>query len=150
MPQTQHHRDFDLAVIGGGSGGYAAARTAHLAGLKVAVIEGGPKVGGLCILRGCMPTKTLLETAHRVHDIRDAERFGIRVAAPEVDFTAQMERMRHANTLALCYRQREAPMEYEVEEKWLEYRRPHLIRSLRGGYAMKWPLTHSWVEQRHI
>ena len=52
--------DFDVAVIGGGSGGYAAARTAAGAGLKTVIIEGGEEVGGLCILRGCMPTKALL------------------------------------------------------------------------------------------
>ena len=55
--------DFDVAVIGGGSGGYAAARTAAGAGLKTVVIEGGEEVGGLCILRGCMPTKALLYAA---------------------------------------------------------------------------------------
>ena len=55
--------DYDVAVLGGGSAGYAAARTAAGAGLKTAVIEGGEEVGGLCLLRGCMPTKALLYTA---------------------------------------------------------------------------------------
>jgi pyruvate/2-oxoglutarate dehydrogenase complex dihydrolipoamide dehydrogenase (E3) component len=59
--------DFDVAVIGGGSGGYAAARTAAGAGLKTVVIEGGEEVGGLCILRGCMPTKALLYAAEVLH-----------------------------------------------------------------------------------
>ncbi len=62
-------RDYDVAVIGGGSGGYAAARTAADADLNTIVIEGGAEVGGLCILRGCMPTKALLyasEVMHRV------------------------------------------------------------------------------------
>ncbi|HBZ84578.1 MAG TPA: dihydrolipoamide dehydrogenase, partial [Verrucomicrobia subdivision 6 bacterium] len=56
---------FDLAILGGGSAGYAAARTAAGLGMRVAVVEGGKRVGGLCILRGCMPTKTMLESAHR-------------------------------------------------------------------------------------
>ncbi len=47
--------EFDVDVIGGGSAGYAAARTAAALGAKTVVIESGPKVGGLCILRGCMP-----------------------------------------------------------------------------------------------
>ena len=59
--------DYDVAIIGGGSGGYAAARTAAAAGRKVAVIEGGEEVGGLCILRGCMPTKALLQAADVLH-----------------------------------------------------------------------------------
>ena len=60
MRTTGEQFDYDLAVIGAGSGGYAAARTAVAEGLKTVVIEGGEEVGGLCILRGCMPTKALL------------------------------------------------------------------------------------------
>ena len=63
----KHSFDFDVAIIGGGSGGYAAARTAAGAGLKTVVIEGGEEVGGLCILRGCMPTKALLYAAEVKH-----------------------------------------------------------------------------------
>ena len=59
--------DFDVAVIGGGSGGYAAARTTAAGGLKTVVIEGGKEVGGLCILRGCMPTKAMLYAAEVKH-----------------------------------------------------------------------------------
>ena len=75
---TRSQYDFDLAVIGGGSGGFAAARTATAAGLKVAVIEGGEEVGGLCILRGCMPTKALLYAAEVMHLASHPEPFGIR------------------------------------------------------------------------
>src|SRR5437660_9462797 len=56
MPATPRHFDFDLAIIGGGSGGFAAACTAAAEGVKTVVIEGGEEIGGLCILRGCMPT----------------------------------------------------------------------------------------------
>ncbi len=69
--------DYDFAIIGGGSAGYAAARTAAGQGLKTVVIEGGKDVGGLCILRGCMPSKTLIESANRLRTIRDAEEFGL-------------------------------------------------------------------------
>ena len=64
--------EFDVAVIGGGSAGFAAARTASSLGARTVVIEGGAQIGGLCILRGCMPSKALLESAHRWHDIRRA------------------------------------------------------------------------------
>lgn len=70
--------DYDFVVIGGGSAGYAAARTASSLGLKVAVIEGGPEIGGLCILRGCMPSKTLIESANRFRAIQQAPEFGLR------------------------------------------------------------------------
>ena len=65
MSSTSGGYDYDLAVIGGGSGGYAAARVAAGEGLKTVVIEGGYEVGGLCILRGCMPTKALPMEKHR-------------------------------------------------------------------------------------
>ncbi|MBL4846956.1 MAG: FAD-dependent oxidoreductase [Planctomycetes bacterium] len=86
--------DYDVVVIGCGSAGSRAAAAAQDAGARVLALDGAEELGGLCILRGCMPTKTLLETAHRLHDIRDAERFGIQVGSVELDFGAHMDRMR--------------------------------------------------------
>jgi pyruvate/2-oxoglutarate dehydrogenase complex dihydrolipoamide dehydrogenase (E3) component len=68
---------YDFVVIGGGSAGYAAARTAHEHGMKTAVIDGADELGGLCILRGCMPSKTLIESASRFRSIRRAQEFGL-------------------------------------------------------------------------
>jgi pyruvate/2-oxoglutarate dehydrogenase complex dihydrolipoamide dehydrogenase (E3) component len=84
--------DFDVAVIGGGSGGYAAARTAASEGLKTVLIEGGEEVGGLCILRGCMPTKALLHAAEVMHRVQHAEPFGIRTDSVTFDFGRVMAR----------------------------------------------------------
>ena len=84
--------DFDAAVIGGGSGGYAAARTAAAAGLKTVVIEGGKEVGGLCILRGCMPTKAMLYAAEVKHLAEHAETWGVRAGKVSFDFTKVMAR----------------------------------------------------------
>ena len=80
---------YDFIVIGGGSAGYAAARTASGLGLKTALVEGGKDVGGLCILRGCMPSKTMIESANRFITLRRAQEFGlraenIRVVGPEI------------------------------------------------------------------
>lgn len=72
---------YDFAVLGGGSAGYAAASTAAGLGLKTVVIEGGPDVGGLCILRGCMPSKTLIESADRFLTLRHASEFGLHAEA---------------------------------------------------------------------
>jgi len=79
-------------VIGGGSGGYAAAKTAIGQGLNVAVVEGASELGGLCILRGCMPTKALLETSNRLRAIREANEFGIQVGEPTLDLDALRKR----------------------------------------------------------
>src|SRR5947208_2147087 len=84
MSERRGHFDFDVAIIGGGSGGYAAARTAAHAGLRTAVIEGGNDIGGLCILRGCMPTKALLYASDVLHLARRAGIWGIH--AREVSF----------------------------------------------------------------
>ena len=71
---------YDFIVLGGGSAGYAGAAAAAKLGLKTAVIEGGADVGGLCILRGCMPSKTLLESGHRARTIREAAEFGLKAS----------------------------------------------------------------------
>ena len=91
MKQRGEH-DFDVAVIGGGSAGYAAARTAAGAGLKTIVIEGGEEVGGLCILRGCMPTKALLYAAEVMHLASHPKPWGIRAGKVGFDFKKVMAR----------------------------------------------------------
>lgn len=85
---------FDFVVIGGGSAGYAAARTAHSLGLKTAVVDGAAELGGLCILRGCMPSKTLIESANRQLAIRHAEAFGLQATSHGVNVQAIRDRKR--------------------------------------------------------
>jgi pyruvate/2-oxoglutarate dehydrogenase complex dihydrolipoamide dehydrogenase (E3) component len=97
--------NFDFIVIGGGSAGYAAARTAHSEGLRVAIIDGAPELGGLCILRGCMPSKTLIESADRNLTIRRAAKFGLNAQALGVDVTAIRDRKRALITDFASYRQ---------------------------------------------
>ncbi len=78
-------KSYDFLVIGGGSAGYAAARTAHAQGLSTAVIDGAAELGGLCILRGCMPSKTLIESANRFRAMKRAAEFGLRADHLSVD-----------------------------------------------------------------
>ena len=84
--------EFDFVVLGGGSAGYAAARTAAAAGLRTAVIDGSEKLGGLCILRGCMPSKTLIESANRLQEIHEADEFGLTVTNPGFNGAKIIER----------------------------------------------------------
>jgi pyruvate/2-oxoglutarate dehydrogenase complex dihydrolipoamide dehydrogenase (E3) component len=84
---------FDLIVVGAGSGGYAAARTARDLGASVALVDRGP-LGGLCILRGCMPSKTLIATSDAAHEIRTAGELGVHAGEPTIDFPAVMRRKR--------------------------------------------------------
>ncbi len=84
---------FDLIVVGAGSGGFAAARTARDLGASVALVDHGP-LGGLCILRGCMPSKTLLATGDLLHSIRAAGGLAIVAGAAAVDYPALAARKR--------------------------------------------------------
>lgn len=76
---------FDLAVIGGGPAGYAAALSAGGAGMSVALVE-RDKVGGTCLHRGCIPAKELLETAAVHRTVAGAGDFGVLASMPQLDF----------------------------------------------------------------
>jgi len=88
----------DFLVLGGGSAGYAGARTAVEHGLKTAVIDGAEQLGGLCILRGCMPSKTYIESANRYLTLRHAAEFGLRTG--EIGFDAGTIRARKRRLIA--------------------------------------------------
>jgi pyruvate/2-oxoglutarate dehydrogenase complex dihydrolipoamide dehydrogenase (E3) component len=88
----------DVVVVGAGTGGLAAARAARKAGRSVVLIEAA-RPGGDCTWWGCVPSKTLLETAHAVHRVRRDDR-GVR-AEVDIDFAAVMDRV-HA-TIAEVY-----------------------------------------------
>jgi pyruvate/2-oxoglutarate dehydrogenase complex dihydrolipoamide dehydrogenase (E3) component len=87
--QTQH---FDFVVIGGGSAGYAAARTARETLDNVAIIDEAEQLGGLCILRGCMPSKTLIYSAEVLHLAQKAEKFGLEIPHAQADMAAIQRR----------------------------------------------------------
>ncbi len=84
--------DFDIAVIGGGSAGYATARTTAAAGHRTVLIEGGEELGGLCILRGCMPTKALLHAADVRFQAGRSQLWGLEPGEIGFDFPAVMRR----------------------------------------------------------
>ena len=76
--------DTDVVVIGGGSAGYSAANTAQQLGARVTILDPGP-LGGLCILRGCMPTKTILRSSDVISLMRRAKEFGLLPVTPQAD-----------------------------------------------------------------
>jgi len=84
--------DYDFVVIGGGTAGFSAATRAVKLGMRTALIEDAPLLGGLCILNGCMPTKTLIETGNRSREARYARWFGIRL--PEGEQAVEMRAVR--------------------------------------------------------
>ncbi len=78
---------YDIVVLGGGSGGYACALRAAELGLQVALVE-RDKLGGTCLHRGCIPTKALLHAAEVADTTREASRFGVRATFEGVDIAA--------------------------------------------------------------
>ena len=82
---------FDLVVIGGGPGGYAAALYGASAGLQVALVE-KDALGGTCLNRGCIPAKAFLETAAVKRHVEHSADFGIESSAPTVDFAVTQAR----------------------------------------------------------
>lgn len=75
----------DLAVIGGGPGGYTAAFRAADLGKAVVLIEEGERIGGVCLNVGCIPSKTLLHAAEIIAEARDAAAYGVKFPVPEID-----------------------------------------------------------------
>lgn len=88
---TQNTVTPDLMVIGGGPGGYTAALRAAQLGLSVRVIEAG-RPGGTCLHQGCIPTKTLLEGAHRWRLLKEMDEWGIHVDNPRLDYSRLVQK----------------------------------------------------------
>src|SRR5437660_9590957 len=83
---------YDFLVLGGGSAGFNAARIAAMLGLKAAIVDGARELGGLCILRGCMPSKTLLYMAEMLHLAQKGKTFGLRIPSARANLRAMHAR----------------------------------------------------------
>ena len=75
----------DLVVIGGGPGGYPAAFLAADMGMKVTLIDDAPNPGGVCLYRGCIPSKALLHVAAQLEEAKHAEEWGVSYGDPSID-----------------------------------------------------------------
>lgn len=84
-------KSFDVVVIGSGPGGYVAAIRASQLGQKVAIVE-YDKMGGVCLNKGCIPTKAVLKSAHSVHELEDFKDLGIKVEVKELDGSQAVKR----------------------------------------------------------
>ena len=79
--------DVDVAVLGGGPGGYTAAIRAAQLGAKVACIEQEPELGGTCLRVGCIPTKAWVQTAYALREVEESfGKFGVQVSGARLDF----------------------------------------------------------------
>lgn len=85
MVMGEFSRETDVAILGGGPGGYAAALRAADLGLNVTLIDEGGQPGGVCLFRGCIPSKALLHAADLISETRRSSQMGITFAEPEID-----------------------------------------------------------------
>lgn len=128
MGEHAHMRDFDLIVLGGGSAGYAAASTASALGLRVAVVEGGEELGGLCILRGCMPSKALIESANHLLAFQKAKAFGLETGVPQFSIANIHERKaRHVAGFADYRAKQLASGRFQLLQGWGSFVDPHTL-----------------------
>lgn len=79
-------KEYQVVIIGSGPGGYVAAIHAGMLGLKTALVEKDPFLGGTCLHRGCIPTKALLHTAHLYDELKHASDHGLTVSGLAVDY----------------------------------------------------------------
>ncbi|RQW20838.1 dihydrolipoyl dehydrogenase [Bacillus sp. C1-1] len=83
--------NYDLVIVGGGTGGYAAAIRASQSGLKTALVE-EQSLGGTCLHKGCIPSKALLRSAEVFRLAKEASHYGVSIGEPELDFTQVQNR----------------------------------------------------------
>jgi dihydrolipoamide dehydrogenase len=89
---SSNNNAFDVTIIGSGPGGYVAAIRAGQLGLKTAIIEKDKNLGGTCLLRGCIPTKSLLHTADLLDEFKHAAEHGVVASSVSLDFGQAQKR----------------------------------------------------------
>ncbi len=94
MKSTAKIKPYDFICIGGGSAGFNAARVAAGLGRRVAIVDGASELGGLCILKGCMPSKTLLYITEVLHLAQKGKTFGLKIPSARADMKAIHARKR--------------------------------------------------------
>src|SRR5690348_15931520 len=77
MADQQANTEYDIAIIGAGPGGYVAALYGALKGAKISLIEKDRRLGGTCLLRGCIPSKAMVKTAELLLEMRHPDHFGL-------------------------------------------------------------------------
>jgi pyruvate/2-oxoglutarate dehydrogenase complex dihydrolipoamide dehydrogenase (E3) component len=135
---SEESGEFDFVVIGGGSAGFAGATLAARLGMKVALVEGAREMGGLCILRGCMPSKTLIESANRFMTLRRAKEFGLRAENISLRGEEIIERKRRLVADFGAHRRDQLEHgPFELVRGWGKFIDPHTIEVQGEGSARR-------------
>jgi pyruvate/2-oxoglutarate dehydrogenase complex dihydrolipoamide dehydrogenase (E3) component len=121
-------KNYDFIAIGGGSAGFNAARTAADLGQKVAIVDGAAELGGLCILKGCMPSKTLLYSTEVLHLAQQAKTFGLSIPKAAADMRRIHARKRKIIGEFAEYRAKAMNSDrYKIYRSFAEFIDPHTV-----------------------
>ncbi len=128
---------YDFLVIGGGSAGFNAARLAHSLGQRVAIVDGAKKLGGLCILQGCMPSKTLLHMTEVLHLAQKGKTFGLKIPRASADMKAMHARKRRIIAEFAAYREKiMLSGKYAIHRAHARFLDPHTV-ALSNGKTLR-------------
>ncbi len=131
-------KPYDFLVIGGGSAGFNAARTAHNLGKRVAIVDGARELGGLCILRGCMPSKTLLYMAEILHLAQKGKTFGLKIPHASADMKAIHARKKKIIAEFAAYRDTHMQSgKYDLYRSSARFVDPHTVELADGRLSAK-------------
>lgn len=132
-----HGNEFEFVVVGGGSAGYNAANLAAAGGARVAVIDGASELGGLCILKGCMPSKTLIYSAEILHLAQKAKTFGLDIPKAQMDMKTLAQRKKDIIGDFASYRQEGLRSgRFTLFQKKARFCDPHTVE-LEDGMRIK-------------
>ncbi len=121
-------KSYDFLVLGGGSAGFNAARVAQALGKRVAIVDGGKPLGGLCILRGCMPSKTLLYVTEVLHQAQRGVLFGLNIPQASADLPAMQARKKRIIADFAGYREKQlASGKYDLYRQQGRFADSHTI-----------------------
>lgn len=101
--------DYDIIIIGGGSGGLVIASAAAQLNAKVALVE-KDRLGGDCLWYGCVPSKSLIHAARVAYEVKNARRFGVDCYHPKIDFS---EVINHVNNVIAAIQPHDSPQRFE-------------------------------------
>ena len=126
-------KPYDFLILGGGSAGFNAARVAVSLGLRTAIVDGARDLGGLCILRGCMPSKTLLYMADVLHLAQKGTTFGLKIPSASADMKAIHARKKKIISEFAAYREQAlASGQFDLIRAHARFLDPHTVELSDG------------------
>ena len=126
-------KPYDFLILGGGSAGFNAARVAVSLGLRTAIVDGARDLGGLCILRGCMPSKTLLYMAEVLHLAQKGTTFGLKIPSARADMKAIHARKKKIISEFAAYREQAlAAGQFDLIRAHARFLDPHTVELSDG------------------